>query len=124
MTFNQRAAGLTNRMVLLAMIPSAFVYAVLDYLGDGGRAVAAAAALYVMIGSFRFFWDLRGQLWFLITMLIVAAIHAALVLTIPWSNGPYQVPLLALLFPAMVLDFLTIYMVIRLEETAITESGS
>lgn len=121
MTFNERAAGLTNKVILLAMLPAGLAYIAYDYYGDGGRAVAAALTLYVMIGACRFFWDLRGYLWFWAVMLLIGTIHAALVVEIPWSNGPYPVPILVILFPATMLDFMTIYLVIRSVEAILTQ---
>ncbi|HEY1612939.1 MAG TPA: hypothetical protein VGF97_04485 [Rhizomicrobium sp.] len=117
MTFDKRITHLTNRAIVLAMLPAAGVYIVFDYIGDGGRAVAGGAALYVLIGAFQLFRDLRERTWFWCSMLVIAAVQAALVLAVPWSNGPYPVPLLAILFPLMMVDFFAIYWVIRLEET-------
>ncbi len=122
MTFNERANGLKNRTVLLAMLPAACSYVAFSYNGDDGRAVAAAASLYVIITAFQFFWDLRKRFWFWITMLIISGMHAALVAAMPWGNGPYPIPLLVLLFPAVVLDFSAIYLLIRAGETAMPQS--
>ena len=62
MTFNERAAGLTNKVILLAMLPAGLAYIAYDYYGDGGRAIAAAVSLYDVILAARFFWDLRQRL--------------------------------------------------------------
>lgn len=123
MTFNERVSGLKNRTIFVAMAPAALAYITFSYYGDDGRAVAAAATLYVVITAFQFFWDLKSRFWFWITMFFIGVVHAALVVEIPWSNGPCPVPLLAILFPAIVLDFLAIYLVVRLEEIVMSVSG-
>ncbi|MDR3527907.1 MAG: hypothetical protein P4L57_11555 [Rhizomicrobium sp.] len=123
MTFNERANGLKNRTMFLAMLPAGFAYVAFSYNGDDGRAVTAAASLYVIITAFQFFWDLRKRPWFWGTMLVVGGIHVALAAAIPWSNGPYPVPLLVILFPAVVLDFSAIYLLVRLGETVMPQNG-
>jgi hypothetical protein len=123
MTFNERAARLKNKTIFMAMVLAGLAYIAFSYYGDNGRAVAAAAMLYTVITAVQFFWDLKTEHWFWGTMLFVGAIHVALVVAIPWSNGPFPVPLLVILFPALVLDFSTIYLVIRWKETAGTRNG-
>lgn len=123
MTFSERANALKNRSVFLALLPAGFAYAAFSYNGDDQKAVTAAASLYVIVTAFLFFWDLRRRLWYWAIMLIIGGMHAALVVATPWGNGSYPVPLLAILFPAMVLDFSTIYLLIRFGE-AITSQNS
>jgi hypothetical protein len=118
-TFKERAAGLTNRTILIALLPAGLVYVAFAYYGDDGRAVAAASMLYVMTGAIRFFWDLRRYAWFWVAMLTLGAVHAALVVAMPWGNGPYRIPLLAILFPVMALDFSIIYWCVKLGENVI-----
>jgi hypothetical protein len=101
------------------MLPSALAYAALAYFGDEGRAVAAFSVVYVMIASIRFFWDLRRQPWFWITILVLGAIQAALVMAIPWSDGPYRGPVALIVFPAMMLDFAAVYWCVKLGENVI-----
>ena len=123
MTFNERANGLKNRKVVLAMLPAGFAYVAFSYNGDDGRAVTTAVSLYAIITAFQFFWDLRKRLWFWVTMLVIGGTHAALAVAIPWGNGPYPVPLLVILFPAVVLDFSAIYLLVRLGETVMPQNS-
>ncbi len=122
MTFSERATMLKNKTIFVAMVPAGLAYIAFSYYGDDGRAVAAAAMLYAVLTAVQFFWDLRRQHWFWTTMLIIGAIHIAVVVAIPWSNGPYPVPLLVILFPAIVLDFSIIYLVVRLKKAPITNN--
>jgi Na+/melibiose symporter-like transporter len=123
MTFNERANGLRNRAIFLALLPAGFAYAAFSYNGDDGKAVTAAASLYVIMTAFQFFWDLRRRVWFWVMMSIIGGMHAGLVVAIRWSNGPYPVPLLVILLPAVVLDFSAIYQLIRLGETVMPQNS-
>jgi hypothetical protein len=116
MTFQERASGLTNRIVLVAIVPTLLAYVAFTSYGEDGRGLAAGAALYVTIGALRFFWDLRSRGWFRIAMSVLTALQAVIVLAGPWSNGPYRVPILLILFPLGLLDFTVIYWCVRLGE--------
>ena len=58
--------------------------------GDRGRGLATMVCAMSLALSVQLYWDRRRQVWFWVTVTVLVAIHAMLVILIPWPN-PHQI---------------------------------
>ena len=109
------------KWAIVAILCGAPVFFLFAYFGDPGRGRAAAISVGVMVIAVRACWDLKNNLWFWMTVAIVAGCHIPVVLFVPWTSKSY--PGYALL-PIGVLDFALIYGAIRLVDKAVKTRAS
>jgi hypothetical protein len=117
---NSRAFNHLTRMsalaVLLCVLPVAIAF---QYFGYPAKERAAFVSGFVIVTVTRLFWHLRSRLWFWITMIVLVAMHAAMVVYVPWTNR--NLPGVTLL-PIGVLDFFVVYGCVKLVGDAVGEA--
>src|SRR5580693_1256738 len=87
------------------------VYILFSALRNAGCGTAAGCFGVAIVIAVRSSWELRTRIWFWVTVAIIALLHLAMILFIPWPNTDYRWPIV---FPVGVLDILAISFVIKL----------
>lgn len=87
------------------------VYLLFSAFGAPGKGTAAICFGGAMIAVVRLRWNLRIRLWFWILVSILALMHIALILFIPWPNRNYTLPIV---LPLGVVDALGVSFTIQL----------
>ncbi len=72
--------------VLCLIAASGLISWLLDQLGKFEIALPAMNSVLVLAFVIAIKWDLRQQAWFWSTMAIIAALHAPLILFVPWTT--------------------------------------
>src|SRR5579862_2227451 len=104
----------TRKWRLVMMLCLVVLFLPFAFLGDPGRGRAALMCAGVISIAVRSTWNLRKHLWFWVTVAILTALHAALVLFVAWSSSP-SYTWIALL-PVGVVDYAIVYGCIKLAE--------
>jgi hypothetical protein len=112
----QSIDSVSRKWALLAGICTSPLFILFAYFGDPGRGQAAWVSAVAIAVAARFLWDLRGRVWFWITIAIIVSLHVPLIVLIPW---PYKQLSSVALLPAGLLDFAIAYGIIRLIENMI-----
>src|ERR1700690_3256088 len=81
------------------------VYLFFSALRNAGCGTAACCFGGAIVIAVRLRWELRNRVWFWLTVLIVALLHLAAVLFVPWPDTDYRWPIV---FPVGVLDYFVI----------------
>jgi hypothetical protein len=108
---------LTRKWALLTLLLASPLYVLFAYLGDEGRARAAALAGAAIIGTTRSRWDLRKHAWFWATIMFLILLHGPVILLIHWTNENIPAPAL---LPFVLLDFVIMYGCIKVVEKMMT----
>jgi uncharacterized membrane protein (DUF485 family) len=88
----KQAQGKSVRYGLMlgaAVLPMVFL---LIYLGRIELAYPVLASIVAIGFAIRAYWELRGRLWFWITISLFIAEHLILILRIPWRSGWVPAP--------------------------------
>jgi hypothetical protein len=85
MTKQTRSKVLLVSLVFIAVIFP--VVPLLDHLGRPELTYPVIAALVAIGLAIRGSWELRGRLWFWITITVIVALHVPLILLVPWKAG-------------------------------------
>jgi hypothetical protein len=100
----------------VAILLAAPVFLLFAYFGEPGRGRAAAVGVLVLAMAAGASWDLRREVWYWVTIVLLVACHAPIILLVPWTDKSF--PGLTLL-PIAVLDFAIVFAVIKLVEKAV-----
>jgi hypothetical protein len=104
---------LNRKWALIALLCGVPFFVLFAYLGDPGRGRVALIAVGLLILAARAQWNLKEYAWFWVTLAILAVLHVALVLLVPWTSRSY--PGITLL-PIGVVDYAILYGAIKLAE--------
>jgi hypothetical protein len=99
------------------MLCSAPFFLVFSILGDPGRGRAVAICVAIFFTTIWLRWDLKGKIWFWITLATLFAVHLPVLLLVRWSNASYAG---AALLPIALADLAVVYGPIRLLEMAVS----
>jgi hypothetical protein len=86
------------------------LYLLFSAFGNHGRGNAAICFGGAVIAVVRLRWNLRNRVWFWILVSILALMHIALIVLVPWPNKDYTLPII---LPVGVLDGLAISFLIQ-----------
>jgi hypothetical protein len=104
----------TRKWLLIVVLCGALPFILFAFLGhDPGRGRAAAICTAVIMYAVRACWNLRGYVWFRVTLAIIIAFQVLLVLLVPWTSKSYPG---LILFPIAVLDYAIVWGSIKLAE--------
>ncbi len=70
------------------------VLLILNYLGRVELAYPVLASIIAIGFAIRGYWELRGQLWFWITISVFLVVHGVLIFCIPWRSGWVPAPVI------------------------------
>lgn len=87
------------------------VYLLFSALGAPGRGTAAICFGGAMIVLVRLRWDLKNRMWFWASVTLLALLHIALILFVPWPNKNSTLPVI---LPVGILDALSVSFLIQL----------
>lgn len=85
----------------------------LNYLGRVELAYPVLASIIAIGFAIRGYWELRGRLWFWITISVFLVAHAVLILRVPWRSGWVPAPVI---MAFSIVDFAIILGVVGLIE--------
>ncbi len=63
-----------------------------DRIGQLELAIPTFAGAAVIIAVIKVNWELRGRVWFWVTMAIITGLHVLLILHVPWHKGWVPAP--------------------------------
>ena len=82
-------------------------------LNESGRGWNAWLFTMILVGIVRVRWELRGYIWFWLTVVGLLGLHVPLILWAPWTNVNYLGMAMA---PVILVDFAVVYGVIKIAE--------
>ena len=103
-TLQKRELGL---LIVACVSP---VFLIFAYFGDPGRGRAASMSIGMMVIVFRKAWHLRSKPRFWLTLLVIATLHAVLLVYVPWNNKALPG---VVLVPVGFVDYLVVYAIVR-----------
>ncbi len=115
-----RLDRLTKSWALVTFVCSTPFLIFFYYRGEPGRGMVAMAFAITTLIVTRLFWDLRRSTWFWVSVVSTIAIHAAVVLLIPWPDSNHARGLLAIGLP----DLFFVYGCFKLVEKMSVENRS
>ena len=68
------------------------VSALLDHIGRLDLAIPTFAGAAVIGAVVKVNWELRGRVWFWVTMAVITGLHVLLILYVPWHKGWVPAP--------------------------------
>ena len=72
--------------VLCVMVGAFLLFFLFDHFGKLAIARPTLYSVAIIIITIALRWKLRGHVWFWITMAFLAALHAPLILFVPWTT--------------------------------------
>jgi hypothetical protein len=75
-----------------AALAMAVLLPLLDHIGRIELAIPAIAGTGTIGAVIKVNWELRGRVWFWVTMAIITALHVLLILYVPWHEGWVPAP--------------------------------
>jgi hypothetical protein len=105
-------------IVTFCVVPLFFLFA---FFGDPGRGRAAVISAGVLMTAVRATWSCKKYAWFWAIAVVLIALHAFLILDIPWTDKSY--PGYTLL-PFAALDYGIVYGCFKLAEKLMTKTDT
>jgi threonine/homoserine efflux transporter RhtA len=72
--------------VLCVVVGAALAYSLFDHFGKAAIARPTLYSVAIIIITIAMRWKLRGHAWFWATMAVFGALHALLILLVPWAD--------------------------------------
>jgi hypothetical protein len=116
----KRSLEISRKWGLLCALLTSPLFLLFAYLGDPARGRAAWVSAIAVILAAKFFWDLRGRIWFWVTLGALVCLHVPLLLFVRW---PSQHLSYAALLPECLADFAIAWGIIKLVENVIEKSS-
>jgi hypothetical protein len=69
--------------IIISAVPLGFLF---DYFGRSTLALPTLDSVVIIIFAIAMRWKLRRHAWFWITMTLIMALHALLILFVPWTS--------------------------------------
>jgi hypothetical protein len=113
----------SRRSDFILMICTTFIGVLLITLLGMGKGIASTVSALVIGLAVSATWKQRRYAWYQVTVVLVIALHCALVLLAPWPNAVMTGMYYALYFFSAV-DFLIVYGLIKLVESIMGGKGN
>src|ERR1700733_7615825 len=97
-------------LILVLVLPLYFIFA---YLGDYGRARAAAACGFILATTILLSWHLKDRVWYFPTLFFLLSTHTFIVVYFSWSDASFPG---RTLLPLGLADLFVSYGLIKLVE--------
>jgi hypothetical protein len=113
------SADWSGTIIGVILLPVFFIFA---FLGKAEMGFNLVLVLGLAMIAVKLRWELRKQLWFWPTIVLILALHAPLLFIVRWPEN--DVPTIAYALPIGIVDFLLITGALNLAQKAFSRGSS